>query len=141
MACTQNAPSAPENSVIGDGENMFFTTPPDLTPITVDENQVFAPLFAQLSDLPKIPYKNLSVQLQAIGQEADKIKPRDFPNALQIPQLIGRYKVFRTRIGIVRFSDPSQYTQSKFSEAMNEVVVAWNTFARHYNRVATQPSL
>jgi hypothetical protein len=141
MACTQNAPSAPENSVISDGENMFFTTPPELTPIKFDENQVFAPLFAQLSDLPKMPYKNLSVQLQAIGQEADKIKPTDFPDALQIPQLLGRYKVFRTRIGIVRFSDPSQYTQSKFNAAMDELVISWNTFARHYNRVATQPSL
>ena len=140
-ACTNRQAPPDEKSDETNAEMQFFSNTPQLTPLIGDENQVFAPLFAQLSELPNLQYKNLAVQLQTIGQEADKINPTDFPDDLQIPQLIGRYKVFRTRIGIVRFSDPSQYTQAKFSEAMNEVVVAWNTFARHYNRLATQPNL
>ena len=141
VACTNRQAPPDEKSEETNAEMQFFSNTPQLTPLVEDENQVFAPLFAQLSELPNLQYKNLAVQLQTIGQEADKINPTDFPDALQIPQLIGRYKVFRTRIGIVRFSDPSQYTQSKFSEAMDEVVIAWNTFAKHYNRLVTQPNL
>lgn len=141
VACTQHTPPPVEKSLHDNADKLFFVNAPELTEIAVDENQLFAPLFAQLSDLPKIPYKNLAVQLQAIAQEADKIKAADFPDTLQIPQLIGRYKVFRTRIGIVRYADASQHTAPEFATDMEDVVWAWNVFARHYNRLATQPNL
>lgn len=140
-ACSQHTPQPAENSLNYKGDNLFFADTPELTLLVVDEEQLFTSLFVQLSELPKIPYKSLSIQLQAIGQEADKIKAEDFPDALQIPQLIGRYKVFRTRIGIVRHTDASQHITPKFASAMSDVVLAWNTFARHYNRLATQPNL
>lgn len=141
VSCTQNTPTPTEKPVEINKEKAFFEEVPVLTPIAFDEAQLFAPLFAQLSDLPSLQHKNLGVQLQAIGQEADKIQPDDFPEALQIPQLIGRYKVFRTRIGIVRHADASQYDDLRFATAMNDVVEAWNIFARHYNRLATQSNL
>jgi len=137
VSCTQHTTPPAQNNLYGNGDQLFFAQSPNLTPISLDQDQLFMPLFAQLSDLPKIPYKNLAVQLEAIGQEADKIKPSDFPEALQIPQLIGRFNVFRTRVGIVRYADVSQHTSPKFAAAMDDVVFAWNTFARHYNRLAT----
>lgn len=141
VACNQYTPPTAETFVNDNADKLFFVNAPELTEIAVDENQLFASLFAQLSELPKTPYKNLAVQLQTIGQEADKIKAADFPNTLQIPQLLGRYKVFQTRIGIVRFADVSQHTAPKFAAAMNDVVWAWNTFANHYNRLVTQSNL
>jgi hypothetical protein len=116
----------------------FFETPPVLAKIVVDENQTFGTLFAYLEELPIVEYNTLQSQLKTIGQEADNIKGRDFIKKLQIPQLISRYKVFRTRLGIVRYAEVEKHTDSSFVNAMDDVIISWNIFAEHYNRLTTE---
>ncbi|MCH1384803.1 MAG: hypothetical protein L7U61_00700 [Flavobacteriaceae bacterium] len=116
----------------------FFETPPVLAKIVVDENQTFGTLFAYLEELPVVEYNTLQSQLKTIGQEADNIKGIDFIKKLQIPQLISRYKVFRTRLGIVRYAEVEKHTDSSFVNAMDDVIVSWNIFAEHYNRLAME---
>ena len=62
---------------------------------------------------------------------------KKFPDQLRIPQLLSRYKVFQTRLGIVRYTYPAQYADSTFIKAMDDVVISWNIFADHYNRFST----
>ena len=116
----------------------FFDNKPQLTSITIGEEQPFASLYAQLEELPNVDTNTLQQQLESIGDEADRISNKNFPDQLRIPQLLSRYKVFRTRVGIVRFANPSQYTDSSFVKAMGDVIVSWNVFADHYNRIAKE---
>lgn len=116
----------------------FFDTKPELTPIPLGEEQPFTSLFAQLEELPNVDTNTLQQQLQSIADEADQISEKKFPDQLRIPQLLSRYKVFRTRVGIVRFANPSQYADSSFVKGMDDVIIAWNVFADHYNRIVKE---
>ena len=95
-------------------------------------------MYAQLEELPNVDTNTLQQQLESIGDEADRISEKNFPDQLRIPQLLSRYKVFRTRVGIVRYANPSQYADSSFVKGMDDVIVAWNVFADHYNRIAKE---
>ena len=115
----------------------FFDNKPQLTPIPHGEEKPFTSLFAQLEELPNVDTNTLQQLLESIGDEADRISEKKFPDQLRIPQLLSRYKVFQTRLGIVRYANPSQYVDSTFVKAMDDVVISWNIFADHYNRFST----
>ena len=116
----------------------FFDNKPQLTPIPLGEKQPFTSLFAQLEELPIVDTNSLQQQLESIADEADRISEKNFPDQFRIPQLLSRYNVFRTRVGIVRFANPSQYADSSFVKGMDDVIIAWNVFADHYKRIAKE---
>lgn len=137
-SCSQSGEKAPTIEPINVENKVFFDNKPQLTPIPLGEQQPFTSLFAQLEELPNVDTNTLQQQLESIGDEADRISEKNFPDQLRIPQLLSRYKVFRTRVGIVRFANPSQYADSSFVKGMDNVIIAWNVFADHYNRLAKE---
>ena len=138
MSCSQSGQKTMDAEPIAIENRDFFDNKPQLTSIPIGEEQPFASLYAQLEELPNVDTNTLQQQLESIGDEADRISKKNFPDQLRIPQLLSRYKVFRTRVGIVRFANPSQYTDSSFVKAMGDVIVSWNVFADHYNRIAKE---
>ena len=138
MSCSQSGQKTMDAEPIAIENRDFFDNKPQLNSITIGEEQPFASLYAQLEELPNVDTNTLQQQLESIGDEADRISNKNFPDQLRIPQLLSRYKVFRTRVGIVRFANPSQYTDSSFVKAMGDVIVSWNVFADHYNRIAKE---
>jgi hypothetical protein len=137
-SCSQSGQKTTSAESIVIKNRDFFYNKPKLTPIPLEEDQPFTSLFAQLEELPNVDTKSLQQQLESIGEEADRISENNFPDQLRIPQLLSRYKVFRTRVGIVRFANPSQYVDSSFLKGMDDVIIAWNVFADHYNRIAKE---
>ncbi len=137
-SCSQSGQKTTNAEPIVIKNRDFFYNKPKLTPIPLEEDQPFTSLFAQLEELPNVDTKTLQQQLESIGEEADRISEKNFPDQLRIPQLLSRYKVFRTRVGIVRFANPSQYVDSSFLKGMDDVIIAWNVFADHYNRIAKE---
>ena len=137
-SCSQSGQKTTSAESIVIKNRDFFYNKPKLTPIPLEEDQPFTSLFAQLEELPNVDTKSLQQQLELIGEEADRISENNFPDQLRIPQLLSRYKVFRTRVGIVRFANPSQYVDSSFLKGMDDVIIAWNVFADHYNRIAKE---
>ncbi|MED5362641.1 MAG: hypothetical protein VX790_00480 [Bacteroidota bacterium] len=115
----------------------FFDNKPQLTPIPHGEENPFTSLFAQLEELSNVDINTLQQLLESIGDEADRISEKKFPDQLRIPQLLSRYKVFQTRLGIVRYTNPLQYADSTFVKAMDDVVISWNIFADHFIRFST----
>ena len=138
MSCSQSGQKTIDAEPIVIENRNFFDNKPKLTSIPIGEEQPFASLYAQLEELPNVDTNTIQQQLESIGDEADRISKKNFPDQLRIPQLLSRYKVFRTRVGIVRFANPSQYTDSSFVKAMGDVIVSWNVFADHYNRIAKE---
>ena len=138
MSCSQSGQKTIDAEPIVIENRDFFDNKPQLTSIPIGEEQPFASLYAQLEELPNVDTNTLQQQLESIGDEAERISNKNFPDQLRIPQLLSRYKVFRTRVGIVRFANPSQYTDSSFVKAMGDVIVSWNVFADHYNRIAKE---
>ena len=138
MSCSQSGQKTMDAEPIAIENRDFFDNKPQLTSIPIGEEQPFASLYAQLEELPNVDTNTLQQQLESIGDEAERISNKNFPDQLRIPQLLSRYKVFRTRVGIVRFANPSQYTDSSFVKAMGDVIVSWNVFADHYNRIAKE---
>ena len=138
MSCSQSGQKTIDAEPIVIENRDFFDNKPQLTSIPIAEEQPFASLYAQLEELPNVDTNTIQQQLESIGDEADRISKKNFPDQLRIPQLLSRYKVFRTRVGIVRFANPSQYTDSSFVKAMGDVIVSWNVFADHYNRIAKE---
>ena len=138
MSCSQSGQKTMDAEPIAIENRDFFDNKPQLTSIPIGEEQPFASLYAQLEELPNVDTNTIKQQLESIGDEADRISKKNFPDQLRIPQLLSRYKVFRTRVGIVRFANPSQYTDSSFVKAMGDVIVSWNVFADHYNRIAKE---
>ena len=136
-SCSQSERQTNSAEPIVVENRVFFDNKPQLTPIPLGEEQPFTSLFAQLEELPNVDTNTLQQLLESIGDEADRISEKKFPDQLRIPQLLSRYKVFRTRVGIVRFANPSQYEDSTFVKAMDDVVISWNIFADHYNRFST----
>ena len=137
-SCSQSGQKTKDAEPIATENRDFFDNKPQLTPIPLGEEQPFTSLFAQLEELPNVYTNTLQQQLESIADEADRISEKNFPDQLRIPQLLSRYKVFRTRIGIVRYANPSQYADSSFVEGMDDVIIAWNVFADHYNRIAKE---
>ena len=137
-SCSQSGEKAPTIEPINVENKVFFDNKPQLTPIPLGEEQPFTSLFAQLEELPNADTNTLQQQLESIGDEADRISKKNFPEQLRIPQLLSRYKVFRTRIGIVRYANPSQYTDSSFVKGIDDVIISWNVFADHYNRITKE---
>lgn len=137
-SCSQSGEKAPTIEPINVENKVFFDNKPQLTPIPLGEEQPFASLYAQLEELPNVYTNTLQQQLESIGDEADRISEKNFPGQLRIPQLLSRYKVFRTRVGIVRYANPSQYADSSFVKGMDDVIISWNVFADHYNRIAKE---
>ena len=137
-SCSQSGQKATKVEPIFMENRDFFDTKPELTPIPLGEQQPFTSLFSQLEELPNVDTNTLQQQLESIGDEADRISEKNFPDQLRIPQLLSRYKVFQTRVGIVRYANPSQYADSSFVKGMDDVIVAWNVFADHYNRIAKE---
>jgi hypothetical protein len=137
-SCSQSGQKATNAEPIVIENRDFFDTKPELTPIPLGEQQPFTSLFAQLEELPNVDTNTLQHQLESIGDEADRISKKNFPEQLRIPQLLSRYKVFRTRIGIVRYANPSQYTDSSFVKGIDDVIISWNVFADHYNRITKE---
>ena len=137
-SCSQSGQRTTNTEPIIIKNRDFFENKPQLTPIPLGEEQPFTSLFAQLEELPNADTNTLQQQLESIADEADRISEKNFPDQLRIPQLLSRYKVFRTRVGIVRFTNPSQYVDSSFIKGMDNVIIAWNVFADHYNRIAKE---
>ena len=137
-SCSQSGQRTTNTEPIIIKNRDFFENKPQLTPIPLGEEQPFTSLFAQLEELPNADTNTLQQQLESIADEADRISEKNFPDQLRIPQLLSRYKVFRTRVGIVRFVNPSQYVDSSFIKGMDNVIIAWNVFADHYNRIAKE---
>jgi|OM-RGC.v1.020715721 hypothetical protein len=136
-SCSQSEQQTSSAEPIVKENRVFFDNKPQLTSIPIGEEQPFTSLFAQIEELPNVDTNTLQQLLESIGDEADRISEKKFPNQLRIPQLLSRYKVFRTRVGIVRYTNPSQYADSTFVKAMDDVVISWNIFADHYNRFST----
>ena len=137
-SCSQSGEKAPTIEPINVENKVFFDNKPQLTPIPLGEEQPFTSLFAQLEELPNADTNTLQQQLESIADEADRISEKNFPDQLRIPQLLSRYKVFRTRIGIVRYANPSQYTDSSFVKGIDDVIISWNVFADQYNRITKE---
>ena len=137
-SCSQSGQKTTNAEPIVIENRDFFDTKPELIPIPLGEEQPFTSLFAQLEELPNVDTNTLQQQLESIADEADRIAEKNFPDQVRIPQLLSRYKVFRTRVGIVRYANPSQYADSSFVKGMDDVIVAWNVFADHYNRIAKE---
>ena len=138
MSCSQSEQKTMDAKPIAIENRDFFDNKPQLTSIPLGEEQPFTSLYAQLEELPNADTNTLQQQLESIADEADRISEKNFPDQLRIPQLLSRYKVFRTRIGIVRYANPSQYADSSFVKGMDDVIIAWNVFADHYNRIAKE---
>ncbi|MEC8090466.1 MAG: hypothetical protein VX027_04665 [Bacteroidota bacterium] len=136
-SCSQSEQQTNSAKSIVVENRVFFDNKPQLTSIPLGEEQPFTSLFAQLEELPNVDTNSLQQLLESIGDEADRISEKKFPDQLRIPQLLSRYKVFQTRLGIVRYTDPAQYADSTFVKAMDDVVISWNIFADHYNRFST----
>ena len=134
ISCSQSGQKTKDAETIATENRDFFDNKPQLTPIPLGEEQPFMSLLAQLEELPNVDTNSLQQQLESIADEADRISEKNFPDQLRIPQLLSRYKVFRTRVGIVRFANPSQYSDSSFVKGMDDVIISWNIFADHYNR-------
>ena len=137
-SCSQSGQKTTDSEPIAIENRDFFENKPELTPIPLGEEQPFTSLFAQLEELPNVDTNTLQQQLESIADEADRILEKNFTDQLRIPQLLSRYKVFRTRVGIVRFANPSQYADSSFVKGMDDVIIAWNVFADHYNRIVKE---
>ena len=137
-SCSHSGQKTTDSEPIATENRDFFVNKPQLTPIPLGEEQPFTSLFAQLEELPNVDTNTLQQQLQSIADEADRVSAKNFPDQLRIPQLLSRYKVFRTRVGIVRFANPSQYADSSFVKGMDDVIIAWNVFADHYNRIVKE---
>ena len=137
-SCSQSRQKTTNAKQIAIESRDFFDNKPQLTSIPLGEEQPFASLYAQLEELPNVDTNTLQQQLESIGDEADQISEKNFPDQFRIPQLLSRYNVFRTRVGIVRFANPSQYADSSFVKGMDDVIIAWNVFADHYNRIAKE---
>lgn len=137
-SCSQSGQKTTDSEPIAIENRDFFDNKPELTPIPLEEEQPFTSLFAQLEELPNVDTNTLQQQLESIADEADRILDKNFTDQLRIPQLLSRYKVFRTRVGIVRFANPSQYADSSFVKGMDDVIIAWNVFADHYNRIVKE---
>lgn len=137
-SCSQSGQKTSNPEPIAIENRDFFDNKPQLTSIPLGEEQPFASLYSQLEELPNVDTNTLQQQLESIGDEADRISEKNFPDQLRIPQLLSRYKVFQTRVGIVRYANPSQYADSSFVKGMDDVIVAWNVFADHYNRIAKE---
>ena len=137
-SCSQSGQQTTDSEPIAIENRDFFDNKPELTPIPLGEEQPFTSLFAQLEELPNVDTNTLQQQLESIADEADRILEKNFTDQLRIPQLLSRYKVFRTRVGIVRFANPSQYVDSSFVKGMDDVIIAWNVFADHYNRIVKE---
>lgn len=136
-SCSQSGQKTTDSEPIAIENRDFFVNKPQLTPIPLGEEQPFTSLFAQLEELPNVDTNSLQQLLESIGDEADRISEKKFPDQLRIPQLLSRYKVFQTRLGIVRYTNPAQYADSTFVKAMDDVVISWNIFADHYNHFST----
>ena len=137
-SCSHSGQKTTDSEPIAIENRDFFVNKPQLTPIPLGEEQPFTSLFAQLEELPNVDTNTLQQQLESIADEAARISEKNFPDQLRIPQLLSRYKVFRTRVGIVRFAYPSQYADSIFVKGMDDVIIAWNVFADHYNRIVKE---
>lgn len=137
-SCSQSEQQTNSAEPIVVENRVFFDNKPQLTSIPLGEEQPFTSLFAQLEELPNVDTNTLQQQLESIADEAARISEKNFPDQLRIPQLLSRYKVFRTRVGIVRFAYPSQYADSSFVKGMDDVIIAWNVFADHYNRIVKE---
>ena len=136
-SCSQSGQKTKNAEPIVIKNRDFFDNKPQLTPIPYVKENPFTSLFAQLEELPNVDTNTLQQLLESICDEADRISEKKFPDQLRIPQLLSRYKVFQTRLGIVRYTDPSQYADSTFVKAMDNVVISWNIFADHYIRFST----
>jgi hypothetical protein len=136
-SCSQSEQQTSSAEPIVKENRVFFDNKPQLTSIPIGEEQPFTSLFAQIEELPNVDTNTLQQLLESIGDEADRISEKKFPDQLRIPQLLSRYKVFQTRLGIVRYTNPLQYADSTFVKAMDDVVISWNIFADHYNRFST----
>ena len=90
-------------------------------------------LVCRLKSCPNVDTNSLQQLLESIGDEADRISEKNSQTNFVSPQLLSRYKVFQTRLGIVRYRNPEQYTNSTFIKAMDDVVISWNIFADHYS--------
>ena len=137
-SCSQSGQKTTDAEPMANENRDFFDDKPQLIPIPLGEEQPFTSLFAQLEELPNVDTNTLQQQLESIADEADRISEKNFPDQLRIPQLLSRYKVFRTRVGIVRFANPLHYVDSSFVKGMDDVIISWNVFADHYNRLAKE---
>ena len=84
-SCSQSGQKATNANPIVIENRDFFDTKPELTPIPLGEQQPFTSLFAQLEELPNVDTNTLQQQLESIGDEADRISKKNFPEQLRIP--------------------------------------------------------
>lgn len=129
-ACNDSIPSIPADFSIDNQEINLWKTPPRFESLSEDIAPVFDPLYNQLTGLSEGTTASLTTQIDALFQEAITMKENQFPKELQTPQVMSRFVVFQTRIGILKKQQPTALD-------LINLEIAWNTFVSYANNTIT----
>tara|TARA_B100000768_G_scaffold182023_1_gene208521 strand:+ start:2104 stop:2601 length:498 start_codon:yes stop_codon:yes gene_type:complete len=82
--------------------------------------------------------RTLIFSLESFKLEVEKINDNQFPGKLNVPQIIGRFRVYKTNVLKINSNNINLENINLFKDNIEDIVISYNALIEMMNRIAKE---
>jgi hypothetical protein len=92
----------------------------------------------KVSEIVKSDPRTLTFFLETLQSDIEKINENQIPNELNIPQVIGRYRVFKTHVLKINVEKINFENFKLFKSDLKKIVISYNSLLKMINKISKE---
>ena len=92
----------------------------------------------KVSEIVKSDPRTLTFFLETLQSDIEKINENQIPNELNIPQVIGRYRVFKTHVLKINVEKINFENFKLFKSDLKKIVISYNSLFKMINKISKE---
>ena len=92
----------------------------------------------KVSEIAKSDTRTLTFFLETLQSDIEKINENQIPKDLNIPQIIGRYRVFKTHVLKINVEKINFENFKLFKSDLKKIVISYNSLLKMINKISKE---
>ena len=92
----------------------------------------------KVSEIVKSDPRTLTFFLETLQSDIEKINENQIPNELNIPQVIGRFRVFKTHVLKINVEKINFENFKLFKSDLKKIVISYNSLLKMINKISKE---
>jgi hypothetical protein len=92
----------------------------------------------KVSEIAKSDPRTLTFFLETLQSDIEKINEDQIPNELNIPQVIGRFRVFKTHVLKINAEKINFENFNLFKSDLKKIVISYNSLLKMINKISKE---
>ena len=116
---------------------------PSILTLNQNFNQIFDPwqglkTVESTSKILSSDSRTLTYFLESLKLELTKINDKQMPGKLNVPQVIGRFRVYKTEVLKINSNKIDLKNIQKFKENLKKIIISYNALISMMNKIASE---